>query len=60
MQPGELHVSLIREKVDTMEKLLEFVSKKYPNKRCLGTREIFGEDDEKQPNGRVFKKVSKK
>lgn len=57
MQPGPLHVSLIREKIDTMAKLLEFVNKRYPNKRCLGTREIFGEEDEAQPNGRVFKKV---
>lgn len=57
-QPGPLHITLLREKVDTMTKLLEFVSKKYPNKRCLGTREIFGEDDEKQANGRVFKKFN--
>lgn len=57
MQPGALHVTLLREKVDTMVKLMEFVTKKYPNKRCLGTREIFGEEDEKQSNGKVFKKV---
>uniref|UniRef100_A0AAR5PEI0 long-chain-fatty-acid--CoA ligase n=1 Tax=Dendroctonus ponderosae TaxID=77166 RepID=A0AAR5PEI0_DENPD len=58
MQPGPLHVTLLREKVDTMVKLMEFVTKKYPNKRCLGTREIFGEDDEQQSNGKVFKKFN--
>ncbi|XP_060516844.1 long-chain-fatty-acid--CoA ligase 4 isoform X2 [Cylas formicarius] len=57
-QPKNYHIMLLREKVDTMAKLLELVSKKYPNKRCLGTRQIFGEDDEVQPNGRVFKKFN--
>lgn len=28
----------------------------YTNKKCLGTREILSEEDEVQPNGRVFKK----
>ncbi|KAF7269240.1 acyl-CoA synthetase long-chain isoform X2 [Rhynchophorus ferrugineus] len=55
-QPSPLHVSLIRENIDTMAKLMEFINKKYPNKRCLGTREILGEEDEKQSNGRIFKK----
>ena len=31
--------------------------KKYPNNKCLGTRELIAEEDEIQPNGRVFKKV---
>ncbi|XP_030754565.1 long-chain-fatty-acid--CoA ligase 3 isoform X2 [Sitophilus oryzae] len=57
-QPSPLHVSLLREKIDTMAKLMDFINKKYPNKRCLGTREILGEDDEVQPNGRVFKKFN--
>lgn len=47
----------MREKLDTMAKMFDYVSKKYPNKRCLGTREILAEEDEVQPNGRVFKKV---
>ena len=28
----------------------------YPTRRALGTRELISEEDEKQPNGRVFKK----
>lgn len=48
---------MVREQVDTMPKMLDFVSSKYKNKRCLGTRRIIAEEDEIQPNGRVFKKV---
>ena len=29
----------------------------YPYRKCLGTREIIKEEDEMQPNGRVFKKL---
>lgn len=28
----------------------------YPYRKCLGTREVIREEDEMQPNGRVFKK----
>ncbi|CAH1104813.1 unnamed protein product [Psylliodes chrysocephalus] len=56
VQPKDHHITLVREKIDTMAKMFEYCSKKYPNKRCLGTREILAEEDELQPNGRVFKK----
>lgn len=29
----------------------------YPYRKCLGTREVLREEDEMQPNGRVFKKL---
>ncbi|XP_070213308.1 fatty acid CoA ligase Acsl3-like isoform X2 [Littorina saxatilis] len=29
----------------------------YTNSRCLGTRELLREEEEQQPNGRIFKKV---
>lgn len=48
---------MVREKVDTMATMLEYVSKRHSNKKCLGTRQIKGEEDEVQSNGRVFKKV---
>lgn len=57
-QPRAHHTTLVREKIDTMVKMFDFVSRKYPNKRCLGTRQILAEDDEVQPNGRVFKKYN--
>ncbi|CAG9854208.1 unnamed protein product [Phyllotreta striolata] len=56
VQPKEHHITLVREKIDTMAKMFEYCAKKYRNKRCLGTREILAEEDEVQPNGRVFKK----
>ncbi|XP_063922554.1 long-chain-fatty-acid--CoA ligase 4 isoform X2 [Zophobas morio] len=57
-EPGPVHVTLVKEKIDTMAKMFEYVSRKYPNKRFLGTREIIAEEDEVQPNGRVFKKYN--
>jgi long-chain acyl-CoA synthetase len=55
--PREVHVQLLREGVDTMAKMLHFVAKLHGQKHCLGTREILAEEDEIQPNKRVFKKV---
>lgn len=57
-KPNKMHIEMVREKVDTMASMLEYVSGRYSNKKCLGTRQIKGEEDEVQPNGRVFKKVS--
>lgn len=54
---GEVRAEMIRAKVDTMEKLLLYVVKQFSDKKCLGTRQILAEEDEIQPNGRVFKKV---
>ncbi|KAF4526898.1 hypothetical protein B566_EDAN014520 [Ephemera danica] len=56
LEPRELHVELLRNGVDTMEKLLNFAAAKYGHKRCLGSRDILAEEDEVQPSGRVFKK----
>lgn len=56
-KPKKIHIDMIRNKVDTLEKMFLYVSKIHANKRCLGTRQILGEEDEVQPNGRVFKKV---
>lgn len=55
--PGSMHVMLQREKVDTLEKVLLWVVKMHGDKRCLGTRQILADEDEPQPNGRIFKKV---
>lgn len=38
--------------------MLTYVAKIHTNKKCLGTREIISEEDETQPNGRVFKKYN--
>ncbi|KAI5697895.1 hypothetical protein M8J76_013162 [Diaphorina citri] len=54
--PQENHIRLIRDGVDTMEKVLRYVVTRFSDQRCLGTRQILAEEDEKQPNGRIFKK----
>lgn len=57
-KPSKTHIEMVRENVNTMASMFEFVANKHANKKCLGTRQIKAEEDEIQPNGRVFKKVS--
>ncbi|XP_043274109.1 long-chain-fatty-acid--CoA ligase 4 isoform X2 [Venturia canescens] len=54
--PGPLHITLERQKIDTLEKMLKWVTDMHSGKKCLGTRQILAEEDELQPNGRIFKK----
>lgn len=51
-----MHVELERGKYDTMDKVFTYALKKNGPKKCLGTREVIDEEDEMQPNGRLFKK----
>jgi len=44
-------------KVDTLDKLFKFCVKKHGYRPCLGTREILGEEEEKQDNGKIFTKL---
>lgn len=55
--PKAMHIMLEREKIDTLEKMFLLIVKQHGDKKCLGTRQILAEEDEPQPNGRVFKKV---
>lgn len=43
--------------VDTLDKMFEHAAQRFPQRDCLGTREVLSEEDELQPNGKVFKKV---
>lgn len=43
---------------DTLDKLFQHAVTKFGKKDCLGTRELLSEENEKQPNGKVFKKVA--
>lgn len=54
--PGEVHIKMLQNNIDTLEKMFKYVTKIHQTKRCLGTRDILGEEDEMQDNGRVFKK----
>lgn len=42
---------------DTLDKLFDHALAKFGKKDCLGTREVLSEENEMQPNGKVFKKV---
>lgn len=55
--PGPMHTALEREKIETLDKMFQWVVQMHTDKKCLGTRQILAEEDEIQPNGRVFKKV---
>jgi len=46
----------INAKVDTMAKCFQFAVEKHSHKKCLGTRKLLEEQDEVQPNGKLFKK----
>uniref|UniRef100_A0AAX7T6K9 long-chain-fatty-acid--CoA ligase n=1 Tax=Astatotilapia calliptera TaxID=8154 RepID=A0AAX7T6K9_ASTCA len=43
--------------VDTLDKMFEYAAMRFPHRDCLGTREVISEEDERQSNGKVFKKV---
>ncbi|KAF1393704.1 hypothetical protein PFLUV_G00018790 [Perca fluviatilis] len=43
--------------VDTLDKMFEDAAMRFPHRDCLGTREVISEEDERQSNGKVFKKV---
>ena len=45
------------EHVKTLADIPDHCLEHYANKETLGTREILGIEDEKQPNGKIFKKV---
>ncbi|XP_053203629.1 long-chain-fatty-acid--CoA ligase 4-like [Panonychus citri] len=42
---------------ETIDSLFVKTCEKYGDRKCLGYRETFGEEDEKQPDGRTFRKL---
>jgi len=49
---------ILKNNVDTVDKVWNNAVKLYDKKLCLGTRKILGEEEEKQCNGKVFKKLN--
>lgn len=43
--------------IDTLDKLFSHAVRRFGPDHCLGTREVLSEENEIQPNGKVFKKV---
>ncbi|KAG6441112.1 hypothetical protein O3G_MSEX001677 [Manduca sexta] len=56
--PCDLHLRLVRDGVTSMESMLRAAAARWGQRPCLGTRTVLGEEDEPQPNGRVFKKFN--
>ncbi|XP_062843409.1 long-chain-fatty-acid--CoA ligase 3b [Trichomycterus rosablanca] len=50
-------VSQLHEGADSLDKVFEHAVRHFPQRDCLGTREVLSEEDEIQPNGKVFQKV---
>jgi long-chain acyl-CoA synthetase len=47
---------MVQANIDTLEKMLKYVTTTHSYKKCLGTREVLSEEDEMQSNGKLFKK----
>lgn len=54
---SDVHAKFIQDKLDTMEKVFCSAVSQHKNKPALGTRVIISEEDEMQPDGKIFKKV---
>ncbi|XP_069474249.1 fatty acid CoA ligase Acsl3 isoform X2 [Ambystoma mexicanum] len=50
-------VAVLYPECDTLDKVFQYATQKFGSLNCLGTRELINEEDEVQPNGKVFKKV---
>lgn len=53
-------VTMLHPGVDTLDKVFEYAVTRFPQRDCLGTREVISEEDERQGTGKVFKKVRRK
>lgn len=54
--PRDMHLKMVQGNIDTLEKVLKYIAETHKDKHCLGTRQLLSEEDELQPNGRMFKK----
>lgn len=41
----------------TLDKMFEYTATRFSHRDCLGTRKVISEEDERQSNGKMFKKV---
>ena len=53
-------MSSLRPGMDSLDKVFEDAAKRFPERDLLGTRELVKEEDERQVNGKVFKKVRRR
>lgn len=52
-------VTSLQPGLDTLDKMFEYTARRFPNRDCLGTREVIVEEDEQQSDGKVYKKVKR-
>ncbi|XP_029699642.1 long-chain-fatty-acid--CoA ligase 3a isoform X2 [Takifugu rubripes] len=50
-------VTSLQPGLDTLDKMFEYTARRFPNRDCLGTREVISEEDEEQCDGKVYKKL---
>ncbi|XP_022651193.1 long-chain-fatty-acid--CoA ligase 4-like [Varroa destructor] len=44
--------------ITTMDQLMRRAIEKFADRKCFGSREVFAEDEETQPDGKIFKKYT--
>jgi len=49
---------ILKNNIDTVDKVWNNAVLRYESKLCLGTRRVLGAEDEKQPSGKVFRKLN--
>merc|ERR1719347_2274566 len=49
---------ILNDGIDTVDKVWKNAVTKYDEKLCLGTRQVFGVEEESQEDGKVFKKMN--
>lgn len=52
-------VTSLQPGLDTLDKMFEYTARRFPSRDCLGTREVISEEDERQGDGKVYKKVKR-
>ncbi|XP_021949615.1 long-chain-fatty-acid--CoA ligase 4 isoform X2 [Folsomia candida] len=55
---SKIHIEMENGGIDTLTKMFSYAVRRNGTKRCLGTRELFAEEEEMQKNGKVFKKFA--
>ena len=55
-RPCSIAIEINENNLTTMDKVFDYAVSRYKDKDCLGTREILSDDEEIQPNGKIFHK----
>ncbi|KAK2727732.1 hypothetical protein QYM36_008277, partial [Artemia franciscana] len=53
---SEIFLQFTKNKIDTLDKAFKFAVAQHGRRSAIGSRDLIAEEDEVQPNGRIFKK----